>query len=66
MMTVDWPAELETMRYFWEQKEDLERMSGWDALQPELRARYPEIVAAWESYKTSRRMLTAVLRGVSV
>lgn len=53
--------ELDMLAYFWDEKGDLERYTGWDELQTELQAKYPEIVKAWQDYKTSRRTLTAVL-----
>ena len=61
---IDWAAEIDTLRYFWEQKDDLERYTGWNKLLPDLLVKYPEVVSAWEQYKTAQRMLTAVLRGL--
>lgn len=58
--------ELGQLVYYWEEKDDLERYSGWAALQPDLLINYPEIIAAWNQYKISRRMLSAVLRGTVI
>ena len=55
--------DLNTLRYFWEEKEDLECWTGFD--REALATQYPEILKAWDDYKLSRRTLTAVLRGLS-
>lgn len=55
--------DLNMLDYFWNQKEDLERWSSWEARKPAIQATHPEIIKAWEDYKVARRMLTAVIAG---
>ena len=57
--------DISMLQYFWTDKEDLERCMLWRDMVPALREQFPEILKAWEDYKTARRMLTAVLDGVS-
>ena len=47
--------------YFWEEKDDLERWSGWKKAKPAVAREYPEILKAWEDYKTSIRTMNAVV-----
>jgi hypothetical protein len=54
--------EVRMLRYFWEEKGDLERYSGWVEMQPWLREHHPEIIKAWDDYKMAGRILTAVIR----
>lgn len=48
--------------YFWTCKGDLERWSGWEAAKPALAREYPEVLKAWEDYKTSIQTLDAVVK----
>ena len=50
--------------YFWEEKGDLERWSDWKKRKPVLEKERPEIVKAWNDYKTSIRTLNAVVRSL--
>ena len=52
---------LATIRYFWETKGDIERWSSFD--REKVAKRFPEIIKAWDDYKTAERMLSAVIRG---
>lgn len=52
---------LDTLRYFWEAKGDIERWTGFD--RDELAKTFPEVLKAWDDYTTAQRLLTAVLRG---
>lgn len=54
---------LDMLRYFWEEKGDIERWTGFD--RAAIAKEYPEVLKAWDDYNTARRLLTAVLRGVS-
>lgn len=52
---------LDTLRYYWETKGDIERGSSFD--REKVAKRFPEIIKAWDDYKTAERTLTAVIRG---
>ena len=55
------PQQLSDIRYFWEYKGDLERLSSFESLKPKLQAEYPEILKAWNDYKASIKTLDAVI-----
>jgi hypothetical protein len=54
-------SELDMLRYFWEQKGDLERYTSFE----KAIAEFPEVGKAWADYKMAEKILSAVLRGVS-
>ena len=57
--------DLNTLRYFWEDKADITRWVGFEKLLPALEQEYPEILKAWKDYQTADRTLTAILRGLT-
>jgi len=52
------------MRYFWEEKGSIERYASFS--RERTATEFPEVLRAWDDYNTSRRVLTAVLRGLDV
>lgn len=59
-------GELDMLRHFWNEYEDLSRYSEWEELVPILERDYPEIISAWRSYNTAVYTLSAVLNGVII
>lgn len=53
--------QLNDIKYFWENKGDLERLSGFEEMMPDLEREYPEIIKAWRDYKASIKILDAVI-----
>lgn len=53
---------MNSLRYFWEDKRDLERYFAFD--RELLKKRYPEVLDAWDRYKTAERSLSAIFRGI--
>lgn len=53
---------LDFLRYFWEEKGDIERYACFEDIKPWLQENYPEILKAWSEYKASERTLSAVLK----
>lgn len=49
------------LKYYWEEKEDIERFSGLEDISDDLNKRFPEILKAWRDYNESRRRLTIVI-----
>ena len=45
------------LKYFWQDKGNLERWVGWE----ETKAKYPEVVKAWDDYKISMKILDCVI-----
>lgn len=50
----------EMIRYFWQDKKDLERWTGFD--RDYLAREFPAVLKAWDDYKASRAVLDAVVR----
>ena len=59
-------GDADVLVYFWEEKGNLERFTGWEELQPTLQLHHPEIIKAWADFKTAKGILSAVLRDASV
>lgn len=53
------------LQYFWEAKGDLERYCKFEEIKPKLQKEYPEVIKAWNDYKVSERILTAVLESIN-
>lgn len=54
----------EMIRYFWQDKEDLERWTGFD--RDYLAREFPAVLKAWGDYKASRAVLDAVVRDAAM
>jgi len=52
---------LSMLKYFWEEKGDLERYYAFEELKPIIQEERPEIMKAWNDYKASITILDAVL-----
>ena len=50
--------------YFWEDKGDLDRMSSWDELRDDFAKEYPELIKAWDNYKTAARIMDIVVNSL--
>ena len=51
--------DLNMIRYFWENKGDIERYNGYDEASLERSA--PHVLKAWKDYKIARSILDAVI-----
>lgn len=58
--------DLNSIKYFWSEKGDLTRWCDWNKKLPALRRQFPEIVAAWESYQTAIRTMTACVENAKL
>jgi hypothetical protein len=54
-------TDLGDLKYFWEEKGDLERLTTFEKLKPLIENEYPEILKAWNDYKTSIKIMDAVI-----
>lgn len=52
------------LKYFWEEKRDLERLYTFDELKPKIQEEFPEILKAWYDYKASIKIMTAVINTI--
>jgi hypothetical protein len=55
---------LRSIGFYWEHEGDLESWAGFD--REMFAANFPEILKAWDDYKLSRLVLSAVIRGTPV
>jgi len=56
--------DLYTLRYFWQEREDLERFTDFEKLKPLLEKEKPEVLKAWNDYKTSKKILDIVMDNI--
>ena len=56
--------DLNDLQYFWQEKEDLERLSTFERLIPILEKEKPEVLKAWNDYKTSKKILDIVMDNI--
>lgn len=54
------------LKYFWEEKGNIERYVGFEAMKPKLQEQFPEVLKAWNDYKTSERIFDAVITSLNV
>lgn len=52
---------LNTLRYFWTEKQDLERWIRFD--RATLQREFPDVLKAWDDYQTAKRVMGSVMRG---
>lgn len=45
--------DISSIAYFWIETGNLERWTGWERARPLIAVEYPEILNAWENYKSS-------------
>lgn len=53
---------LNMITYFWQEKGNLERWTGFD--REKIAAEFPEVLKAWDDYKTAGKVMDAVVRGL--
>ncbi len=53
---------IDMLRYFWEEKEDIERYSDFEYIKSDLEKYRPDILKAWNKYKVSKLTLNNLLR----
>lgn len=52
--------------YFWQYKGDLERLTTFERLKPQIQEEYPEILKAWNDYKASIKIMDAVMNSIDI
>lgn len=52
--------QISMLTYFWQEKGDLERWVGFD--REKLGREFPAVLKAWDDYKASEAVLSAVIR----
>ncbi len=56
--------EIRRLKYFWEEKQDIERCYDFESLKPKIQQQYPELLKAWDDYKISIRIMDAVVKSL--
>lgn len=57
-------AQISMLRYYWENKGDIERYSEFKELIPQIQEQYPELLKAWYDYKASGKIMDAVVKSL--
>lgn len=64
-MTQEQQEELEkhvsSLKYFWEEKGDMEKYYYFEEIKPLIKEYYPEILKAWYDYKSSEQILNNII-----
>lgn len=55
---------LSQLKYFWEEKGDLERYYAFEELRPMLQEKHPAVLKAWNDYKASIQIMDAVIKSL--
>lgn len=64
MTDEEFASHLSSIKYFWEEKGDVERYCDWESIQPELMKRRPDIAIAYQDYKARRMIFSALVRSI--
>lgn len=56
--------QIQDLRYFWQEKGDLERFCDFEELKPQIQNEYPELLKAWYDYKASIQILNLVVESL--
>jgi hypothetical protein len=56
--------DIDQIDYFWRNKDDLERWSEWETKKEAIAVECPELIQAWEAYKSAIRNMTAVVESL--
>ena len=64
MTTEELYDHLSMLRYFWQDKEDIERYCSWEEILPTIDKKRPDVVEAWKNYKRARAVLNAVMENL--
>jgi hypothetical protein len=57
--------DLLNLQYFWQEKNDLERLIGFEELITLIKKEKPEILKAWNDYKASKKILDIVMESIT-
>lgn len=56
--------QISDLKYFWEEKGDLERYVYFEELKPQIQEQHPELLKAWYDYKTSIKIMDVVVKSL--
>lgn len=55
---------IQSIKYFWNYKGDIESYSLFDEILPILKAEKPELIEAWNDYKSAEKIMDAVVKSL--
>ena len=53
--------QIESLKYFWKEKSDLERYAFFEELKPQIQEQFPELLKAWYDYKAGIKIMDLVI-----
>jgi len=56
--------QISDLKYFWEEKGDIERYCDFEKLKPQIQEQLPELLKAWYDYKASIKIMDAVIKSL--
>ena len=56
--------DISMLKYFWEEKGDIERYTAFKELKPIIQEHHPELLKAWSDYKASIKIMDAVVNSL--
>ena len=57
-------SDLASLKYHWHELGELERYSDWDKIKSAIEREHPELIKAYNDYKTSILIMNAVMRSL--
>lgn len=54
--------DISMLKYFWEEKQDIERYSKFEKIKPILEEKYPHILKCWNDYKHAIKTFELVIK----
>ena len=57
-------SEISLIKYFWEQKQDIERCSDFTKLKPKIKNEYPQILKAFYKFKKSIKVMNELIKSI--
>ena len=52
------------LKYFWEEKQDIERYCDFEKIRPDIQEKCPELLKAWNDYNLSIKNMDAIINSL--
>lgn len=56
--------QISDIKYFWEEKGDIERYCDFKKLKPQIQEEFPELLKAWYDYKASFKIMNLIINSL--
>lgn len=57
-------SEISLLKYFWQEKQDLDKFSNFEKLKPKIQNQYPILLKVWENYKLYNKLMDIVINSL--